>query len=161
MVKVLIVLYESLKEDVNLLSKLEETVKALKRFIGPDSLYITLTSQFKELFDRFPDLVFINNDKGSKLYAIYKGLRKLRGNNVLVVDGGTIFLRDKALDFISKKKNMILKRENLWGGLAYIKLVDLDYFIRTIERMLEEEVDLMKVVDTVHREYGIECEISS
>lgn len=75
--KVLLVLYNALSNREDLLKKLEEELNLLSRVIGPDSIYAVIPSEMKDLFDRF-ELVFIRNDKGSFLYGLYKGLRKLR-----------------------------------------------------------------------------------
>ncbi|MCX8060071.1 MAG: hypothetical protein N3C13_02610, partial [Aquificaceae bacterium] len=88
--KVLIILYSKLLEDNDLLQKVSEKVNYLKKLIGPDSLYAVITTEMKDFIDRFPDLIFIRNDKGTFLYGLYKGLRKLRGNDVLVLDPSKI-----------------------------------------------------------------------
>ncbi|MCS6998190.1 MAG: hypothetical protein N2648_01000 [Aquificaceae bacterium] len=157
--KVLLVFYSKLLEDGDLLRKVNEKVNLLKRFIGPDSLYAVITTEMKDFIDRFPDLVFIRNDRGTFLYGLYKGLRKLRGNDVLVLDPLRFTSLDRLKDFISKRRrNALYTSEGQWKGLALFRLVDLDYFIRTLESSFQEERDLFAVVEKVKEDYGIEYE---
>ncbi|RMH05445.1 MAG: hypothetical protein D6699_03460 [Aquificota bacterium] len=159
--KVLIVLYSKLLQDKDLKTKLLQKVGALKKLIGPDSLYAVITSEMKEVIDLLPDLVFIRNDKGSFVYGLYKGLRKLRGNDVLVLDGGKNLEVEKLREFISKRrKNVVYAVENMWKGMALIRLIDLDYLIRTLETFLkEEEANFLSIVEKLKEDYGIEYEI--
>lgn len=153
------VLYSRLLEDRELSGKLSEKVNLLKKFIGPDSLYAVITTEMKEFFDSFPDLVFIRNDRGTFLYGLYKGLRKLRGNDVLVLDPSRLISLEKIKDFISKRrKNVLYTSEGEWKGIALFRLIDLDYLIRTLESFLSEERDLWDVVEKVRKDYGIEYE---
>lgn len=154
------VLYSRLLEDKELFTKVSEKVNFLKKLIGPDSLYAVITTEMKDFIDNFPDLVFIRNDKGTFLYGLYKGLRKLRGNDVLVLDPSKFISLEKIKDFVSKRrKNVVYTSEGEWKGIALFRLIDLDYFIRTIEGFLSEEKDLWDVVERVKRDYGIEYEI--
>ncbi|MFN3870477.1 MAG: hypothetical protein ACK4MW_03200 [Aquificaceae bacterium] len=160
--KVLLVFYSKVIDESQLLQKAKEKVQALKRLIGPDSLYATITTEMKDFFDHFPELVFIRNDKGTFLYGLYKGLRKLRGNDVLVMDPLQDISFDKLKEFISKKRsNMIHLQNSQWKGLAKFRLIDLDYFIRTLEFILfeSEEKDLGSVMAKVREDYGIEYEL--
>ncbi len=160
--KVLLVFYSRLVGETQLLQKVSEKVLALRRLIGPDSLYAVITTEMKEFFDLFPDLVFIRNDKGTFLYGLYKGLRKLRGNEVLVIDPLQDISLDKLKEFISKKRsNMIHSQNSQWKGLARFRLIDLDYFIRTLEFILfeSEEKDFNSVMAKVKEDYGIEYEL--
>ncbi len=157
MVKAILVLYGELLKDKDFLTKLENNVKLLKKYIGPDSLYAVITSEMKELIDRFPDLVFIRNDEGTVKYGIYKALRKLRGNDVLVIDGGECLSLEKMKEFISaRRKNLLAVKEGIWKGLALLRLIDLDYYIRTLEELLRSEVDFAGIVHRVKEKYGIE-----
>lgn len=159
--KVLIVLYSKLLQDKNLKERLLEKVSVLKKLIGPDSLYASITSEMKELIDLLPDLVFIRNDRGSFVYGLYKGLRKLRGNDVLILDGGKDFDVEKIREFVSKRrKNAVHIVENMWKGIALLRLVDLDYFIRTLEAFLSyEDISFLSIVEKLKEDYGIEYEI--
>ncbi len=157
--KVLMVFYSKLLEESDLLQRVAEKVSTLKRLIGPDSLYAVITTEMKDFIDRFPDLVFIRNDRGTFLYGLYKGLRKLRGNDVLILDPSQVIGIDKLREFISKRrKNALYSESGKWKGLALIRLIDLDYLIRTVEGLLGEEKDLALLMENIRQEYGIEYE---
>jgi len=160
--KVLLVFYSKLLSESELLQRVSEKVNTLKRFIGPDSLYAVITSEMKDFIDKFPDLVFIRNDKGTFLYGLYKGLRKLRGNDVLVLDPFQAISLDKIKEFISKRRVNAFHSLNEHGkGIALFRLIDLDYFIRSSEILLLEkkEEDLSTLMEKVKQDYGIEYEM--
>ncbi|MEJ7555293.1 MAG: hypothetical protein WKI49_04490 [Aquificaceae bacterium] len=157
--KVLIVFYSKLLQDSELLQKVVDKVNILKKLIGPDSLYAVITTEMKDFIDKFPDLVFIRNDRGTFLYGLYKGLRKLRGNDVLVLDPSQVISLDKLKEFIAKRRQNALYSENgKWKGIALVRLIDLDYLIRTLEGFLGEEKELTAVMEKVKQEYGIQYE---
>ncbi len=157
--KVLIVFYSKLLQDSELLQKVVDKVNILKKLIGPDSLYAVITTEMKDFIDKFPDLVFIRNDRDTFLYGLYKGLRKLRGNDVLVLDPSQVISLDKLKEFIAKRRQNALYSENgKWKGIALVRLIDLDYLIRTLEGFLEEEKELTAVMEKVKQEYGIQYE---
>ena len=157
--KVLIVFYSKLLQDSELLQKVVDKVNILKKLIGPDSLYAVITTEMKDFIDKFPDLVFIRNDRGTFLYGLYKGLRKLRGNDVLVLDPSQVISLDKLKEFIAKRRQNALYSENgKWKGIALVRLIDLDYLIRTLEGFLGEEKELTAVMEKVMQEYGIQYE---
>ncbi|WP_029551614.1 hypothetical protein [Thermocrinis jamiesonii] len=152
--KVLLILYRSLLNKKDLIKDLEDQVNLLSRVIGPDSIYAVITSEMKDLFDKFPELVFINNEKGSFIYGLYKGLRKLRGNHVLVIDPVEKLTKEKLGKLLSAgKKNIISK------GVALLKLMDLDYVIRTVEKYRNAEANIEDILNEVYQEYGIKYEI--
>ncbi len=152
--KVLLILYKSLLEKEDLQKDLEEQVSLLNRIIGPDSIYAVITSEMKDLFDKFPELVFINNEKGSFLYGLYKGLRKLRGNHVLVLDPIEKLTKEKLAKFLNAgKKNIVSK------GAVLLRLMDLDYVIRTVEKRRNVEGSIEDILNEVYQEYGIKYEI--
>jgi len=152
--KVLLVLYESLLSRGNIHQQLEEQLNLLSKVIGPDSIYAVITSEMKHLFDLFPELVFIKNDKGSFLYGLYKGLRKLRGNHVLVLDPIEKLTKEKLSQFLSAgKKNLVSK------GMALFRLMDLDYIIRTVEKYKNSEGSIEEILSEVYQEYGIKYEV--
>ncbi|MFN3976435.1 MAG: hypothetical protein ACK4LT_05160 [Aquificaceae bacterium] len=160
--KVLLVFYSKLLNESELLQRVSEKVSILKKLIGPDSLYAVITSEMKDFIDKFPDLVFIRNDKGTFLYGLYKGLRKLRGNDVLVLDPFHVISLDKIKEFISKRRMNALHSFNEQGkGMALFRLIDLDYFIRSLEFLLleREEGDLNNLMMKVKQDYGIEYEM--
>ncbi|WP_304090021.1 hypothetical protein [Hydrogenobacter thermophilus] len=160
MMKVLIVLYSKLIEDAQLVEKMEEKVRLLKKLVGPDSLYAVITSNMKHLFDKFPELVFLRNDEETLLYGIYKGLRKLRGNDVLLLDGKETITKERIINFISqRRKNLLSVAQNGWRGVAVLKMIDLDYIIRTMERFLKEDTDFLQIMKLVKEDYGIEYEV--
>lgn len=153
------VFYSKLLQEKELLQRVADKVNTLKKLIGPDSLYAVITTEMKDFMDRFPDLVFIKNDRGTFLYGLYKGLRKLRGNDVLILDPSRTISLDTLREFISKrKKNALYSTEGKWKGLALLRLIDLDYLIRMLENSLEEEKDLTVVMERMKQEYGIEYE---
>ena len=157
--KVLIVFYSKLLQDSELLQKVVDKVNILKKLIGPDSLYAVITTEMKDFIDKFPDLVFIRNDRGTFLYGLYKGLRKLRGNDVLVLDPSQVISLDKLKEFIAKRRQNALYSENgKWKGIALVRLIDLDSLIRTLEGFLGEEKELTAVMEKVKQEYGIQYE---
>ncbi len=157
--KVLIVFYSKLLQDSELLQKVVDKVNILKKLIGPDSLYAVITTEMKDFIDKFPDLVFIRNDRGTFLYGLYKGLRKLRGNDVLVLDPSQVISLDKLKEFIAKRRQNALYSENgKWKGIALVRLIDLDYIIRTLEGFLGEEKELTAVMEKVKQDYGIQYE---
>lgn len=157
--KVLIVFYSKLLQDSELLQKVVDKVNILKKLIGPDSLYAVITTEMKDFIDKFPDLVFIRNDRDTFLYGLYKGLRKLRGNDVLVLDPSQVISVDKLKEFIAKRRQNALYSENgKWKGIALVRLIDLDYLIRTLEGLLGEEKELTAVMEKVRQEYGIQYE---
>jgi len=157
--KVLIVFYSKLLQERDLLQKVVDKVNILKKLIGPDSLYAVITTEMKDFIDKFPDLVFIRNDRGTFLYGLYKGLRKLRGNDVLVLDPSQVISLDKLKEFIAKRRQNALYSENgKWKGIALVRLIDLDYLIRTLEGLLGEEKELTAVMEKVKQEYGIQYE---
>ncbi|MCS7170833.1 MAG: hypothetical protein NZ851_00800 [Aquificaceae bacterium] len=157
--KVLLVFYSKLLEESDLPKKVGEKVNILKKLIGPDSLYAVITTEMKDFMDRFPDLVFIRNDNGTFLYGLYKGLKKLRGNDVLVLDPSQVINIDKIKEFISKRrKNVLYLLNGEWKGMALLRLIDLDYFIRTVEALLSEEKDISVIMERVKEDYGIEYE---
>ncbi len=157
--KVLIVFYSKLLQERDLLQRVVDKVNILKKLIGPDSLYAVITTEMKDFIDKFPDLVFIRNDRGTFLYGLYKGLRKLRGNDVLVLDPSQVISLDKLKEFIAKRRQNALYSENgKWKGIALVRLIDLDYLIRTLEGFLGEEKELTAVMEKVKQEYGIQYE---
>ncbi len=153
------VFYSKILQERDLLQKVADKVHTLKRLIGPDSLYAVITTEMKDFIDKFPDLVFIRNDTGTFLYGLYKGLRKLRGNDVLILDPSQVVSLDKLKEFVSKRrKNALYSTNGQWQGLALLRLIDLDYLIRTLEGLISEDKDLTVVMEKLKQEYGIEYE---
>ena len=135
-------LYPKLLEEgkEQLYTRIEKNVELLQKFIGVDSLYVSMTSHFKDLFERFPDLCIINSIKENPVFGAYRGLRKLRGNDVLMVDGGISLSREEITKFLGGlhvKVGLIKKK---WAGIALIKMRDLDYVIKSLERNFERSI---------------------
>ena len=146
MIKVLLVLHKALLNTEDLLKKLEEELNLLSKVMGPDSIYAVIPSEMKDLFDRFPELVFIRNDRGSFLYWLYKGLKKLRGNHVLVLDPVERLTREKLAKVLSAGKKNVLSK-----GWALLRLMDLDYVIRTVEKYKEKEGSMEEILEEVYK----------
>jgi hypothetical protein len=51
------------------------------------------------------------------------------------------------------KKNVLSK------GCALLRLMDLDYVIRTVEKHREKEGSMEEILEEVYKEYGIKYEI--
>ena len=137
--KVLILLYSKLisERKRDLYRDLEKNVEILSKVIGIDSIYASISSHFKDLFDRLPDVCFINNIRDSSVFGAYKGLRKLRGDDVLLLDGGVKITRELLQRFIGRINVTVGTIKDKWAGIAVVKMRDVDYFIRSLERNLE------------------------
>ncbi len=133
--KALILLYSQLlnsnKEEFY--KKLGANVDLLKRLIGVDSLYASVSSSFREVFERFPDVCLINSVKDGSVFAAYRGLRKLRGEDVLLIDGGVSLKREHIAQFLNRLNVTVGVLKNSWGGIALIKMRDIDYVIKSLE----------------------------
>ncbi len=140
--KVLILLYSQLlnsnREEFH--KKLGDNVELLKRLIGVDSLYASVSSSFKDVFDRFPDLCLINSIRDSSVFAAYRGLRKLRGDDVLLVDGGLALKKDHIVQFLNRLNVTVGVLKDSWAGIAFIKMRDIDYVIKSLEKNFEKSV---------------------
>ncbi len=137
--KVLLLIYSKLvstnKKD--LYRDLERNLEILNKVIGIDSVYASISSHFKDLFDRFPDVCFINNLRDSSVFGAYKGLRKLRGDDVLILDGGVKVTRDLLFKFLGRIHVTVGTVKERWAGIALVKMRDLDYVIRSLEKNFE------------------------
>jgi hypothetical protein len=137
--KVLLLLYSKLVSSNRreLYRNLEKNLEVLNRVVGVDSIYASISSQFKDLFDKFPDLCFINNLRDSSVFGAYKGLRKLRGDDVILLDGGVRVTRDLILKFLGRIHVTVGIVKDRWAGIALVKMRDLDYVIKSLERNFE------------------------
>jgi len=87
--KLLLIFYEDLvKSKKEILDSMHKNFRIIKKFFGIDNVYASITSSFIELFSIFPDICLINNIKGTINYGVYKGLRKLKGDDVVLIDAG-------------------------------------------------------------------------
>lgn len=134
--KVLVVLYSGLLREGKdkLYSRLEENLKLINKVIGIDNIYASVSSRFKDLFDRFVDVCFINNVRDCAVFGAYKGLRKLRGNDVLIIDGCVKLEKEHLLQFLSRIKVTVGMVNGRWLGIAFVGMRDLDYVVRSLER---------------------------
>ncbi len=134
--KALLLLYSELLNTgkEKFYSELEKNLDILGRIIGIDSIYASVSSHFKEVFDKFPEVCLINNLKDSSVFGAYKGLRKLRGNDVLLIDGGTKLTKESVFSFFNRMHVTVGMVKERWSGIALIKMRDLDYVVKSMER---------------------------
>ncbi len=140
--KALLLLYSGLLEEgkEKLYTELEKNISLLTRIIGIDSIYASVSSHFKDMFDKFPEVCFINNVRDSSVFGAYKGLRKLRGNDVLLVDGGSTLTKEGLLAFFNRVNVTVGMVKERWSGVALIKMRDVDYMIRSLEKNFERSI---------------------
>ncbi len=153
--KTLILLYSDLLKigKEKLYAQLEQNINLLQKVIGIDSIYASISSQFKDLFDKFPDVCFINNLKDTSVFGAYKGLRKLRGNNVLLIDGGVKLSRETIAKFLNRINVTVGIIKDRWSGIALINMRDLDYVIKSLEKNFERT--LLDAFYTLRDTYSI------
>ncbi|NPB07867.1 MAG: hypothetical protein GXN96_02930 [Aquificae bacterium] len=152
--KTLLIFYRELhrsKEEV--LRTVEENYRLIRKLLGIDNLYASITGEFLELFNRLPEACLINNIRGSINYGIYKGLRKLKGDDVLIVDGGRPLTRELLSRLVIGDRPSILVEEGRWLGLAYVPTKEIYYFIKSLERNLESCIT--EAFETLKSLYGI------
>ncbi len=154
--KVLIVLHSRLKKNKDRLYKTWQTnINLLTRMVGIDNLYISVSSNFIEVFDMFPNLCFVNNKRDSFSYGAYIGLRKLRMNDVLLIDGNTILDKDSLVSMIKNAgENVVAKAKDGWACMSYIIKRDIDYLIKSFEKCIDGDIN--SVIKTLRRTFGIE-----
>ncbi|HIC97337.1 MAG TPA: hypothetical protein EYP11_02930 [Aquificaceae bacterium] len=140
--RVLLVLYSELLRTgkENLYEELGKNLRTINRVIGLDNIYACVSSHFRDMFDRFPELCFINNLRDTPVFGAYKGLRKLRENDVLLIDGGARFGKENLLTLLGKINVTVGMLKERWSGLAFIKMRDLDYVIKSLERNFEGSI---------------------
>ncbi|MDQ7038151.1 MAG: hypothetical protein Q9N26_02980 [Aquificota bacterium] len=156
--KALLLLYSKLihPNRSELYRNLERNMEVLNRIIGIDSIYASISSHFKDLFDKFPEVCFVNNLRDTSVFGAYKGLRKLRGNDVLLLDGGVKVTRDLLLRFIDKVHVTVGVFRERWAGIALVKMRDLDYVVRSLEKNFEGT--MMDAFRTLKETYSIVTE---
>ncbi len=140
--KALLVLYSELLENgrEKFYKELEKNVSVLNRIVGIDSVYASVSSQFKDIFERFPDLCLINNLRDTSVFGAYKGLRKLRGNDVLLIDGGIRLSKETLFNFFNRVHVTVGMVREKWSGVAFVKMRDVDYVIRSLENNFEKSI---------------------
>ncbi len=156
--KTLLLFYSDLLEEGKdkLYQELENNIKILKKTVGVDSIYASISSQFKDIFDRFPDLCLINSLRDNPVFAAYRGLRKLRGSDVLLIDGGAKFNKENILSFFNRFNVTVGMIKEKWSGLALIKMRDIDYVIKSMERNFEK--NLLDAFYTLRDSYSVVTE---
>ncbi len=140
--KALLLLYSELLQEgkEKLYERLEKNISILQRVIGVDSIYASVSSHFKDTFDRFPDLCLINSVKDSPVFGAYRGLRKLRGDDVLLVDGGTGLTKEGVFKFFNRIHVTVGLVKERWSGVALVKMRDIDYMVRSLEKNFENRI---------------------
>ena len=154
--KVLLLVYSDLLKKEDFWEVFEKNVDILSRVIGIDSLYASVSSRFIEIFDRFPEICFINNLKDTPVFGAYKGLRKLRGNDVLIVDGGCPLSKDWIFQLINRVNVTVGMLKQRWAGIALVKMRELDYMVRSLEKNFERS--MLEAFHTLKNTYSVVTE---
>ncbi|MCS7084352.1 MAG: hypothetical protein NZL90_05165 [Aquificaceae bacterium] len=138
-----------------------EKLMPIERLFGQDSLYAVISADAKHFIDAFPELVYIFNETGSLLHGIYKGLRKLRGNDVFLIDLSFEHSAEVIRQFAkARRQNLLHSINGSWQGLALLRLIDLDYVIRSLESLVDRNyLDFAQIMQSIKREYGIEYDL--
>ncbi|NPB07050.1 MAG: hypothetical protein GXO03_05560 [Aquificae bacterium] len=141
--KILLLLYDGLSSrKAEVLKQLEENYRFIRKRLGLDTVYATVTQDFTELLRKFPELCFIPSP-GSLRQSVYKGLKKLKDADVLLVDGGSK-LEPEGVKLLLKNRVLALVTKNgRWAGLAYVPLREVKYLIKSAERQGLESVTAM------------------
>jgi len=140
--KALLILYPDLLEGGRdrLYSELEQNLEVLRRVIGIDSLYASVSAHFRDIFERFPEVCLINSLRENPVFAAYRGLRKLRGNDVLLIDGGVRLSKENLFKFLNRMHVTVGMVRERWSGIAFVKMRDIDYLIKSLERNFERSI---------------------
>ncbi|WP_461828873.1 hypothetical protein [Aquifex sp.] len=155
--KILLIFYEDLvKNKEEILTLMQKNFRMIKKFFGIDNIYASITSSFLEIFKAFPEICLINNLKGTVNYGIYKGLRKLKEDDVVIIDAGKeikesvvrkIFLGDKPYLFLNGRD---------WCGVAFVPKREVYYVIKSFEQ--NPEKGIMEAFAFLRNTYGIDYE---
>ncbi|HIP42425.1 MAG TPA: hypothetical protein EYG91_00595 [Aquifex aeolicus] len=157
--KVLLVFHKDLEIEKDKVLKLTEVnYEFIRRKLGIDNLYASITEGFLEVFKRFPEICFINNTKGTLNFGVYKGLRKLKGDDILIIDAGKKLVEEKLKKLYVFDIPSLLIRGNKWEGLAYIPKKEVYYFIKSLERSFEKCI--IETFKILRNSYGISYIIS-
>jgi len=153
--KVLLLLYSDLLKEgkEKLYSRLERNLKLINKMIGIDNIYACVSAPFKDLFEKFPEVCFINNVGDSSVFGAYKGLRKLRGNDVLIIDGSAILEKEHLVQFFNRVHVTVGMIKERWSGIALVKMRDVDYLIRSLEKNFENS--MLDAFKTLKETYSI------
>ncbi len=150
--KALLVLYSGLK-DKEINSTIENNIKLLYRTVGIDSIYASISEHFLDMFHKFPDLCFVNNSRDEPSFGTYRGLRKLRGNDVLVIEGFVRLNRELIQGFLNRVNLTVGTIRGRWSGLAFINMKNLDYVVRSLEFSFGK--DLKHAFEVLQNKYSI------
>ncbi|WP_461832292.1 hypothetical protein [Aquifex sp.] len=153
--KVLLVFYSELEKKKDSVLKLtEENYRFIRKKLGIDNLYAVITESFLDAFKLFPEFCFINNTRGTLNFGVYKGLRKLKGDDILVIDAGNRLVEDKLVKISLGGIASILTHKGKWLGVAYIPKREIYYFLRSLEKTFDRCItDAFKVLKS---SYGID-----
>jgi len=150
--KVLLLFYEELNAKRGEVFKvMEENYRVLKRRLGLDNLYASVSEDFLGLVKSFPELCFIYNRLGTLQEGLYRGLRKLKKDDLLIVDGGKRIKEESLWALLKEKVPSLALSGESWGGLAYVPLREVYYLIKSLER----EEGLVKAFEALKKIYGI------
>ncbi|WP_457600674.1 hypothetical protein [Hydrogenivirga sp.] len=140
--KALLVLYSELigEGKERFYDELERNLSVLNRVIGIDNIYLSVSSHFRDIFDKFPEVCLINNIRDSSVFGAYRGLRKLRGNDVLLIDGGIRLSKESLFNFFNRMHVTVGMVKERWSGIAFVKMRDIDYVIKSLERNFEKNI---------------------
>ncbi len=153
--KALMILHSGLEVE-NLSSLIERNLKVLYRTIGIDSVYASISEQFLDMFGKFPEVCFINNSKDEAVFGAYRGLRKLRGNNVLLIEGFIGLNKELIHSFLNRINMTVGTIKGRWSGIAFVNMRDLDYLVRSMEFNFGKGI--ANAFATLKEKYGIEPE---
>jgi predicted PP-loop superfamily ATPase len=106
------------------------------------------------MFSKFPEVCFVNNVRDEAAFGAYKGLRKLRGNNVLLIEGLVRLNRNFIHNFLNRVNITVGTVKGNWSGVAFISMRDLDYMVRSLEFNLGKGIS--NAFKTLKDKYGIE-----
>jgi len=156
--KVLLIFYEDLvKNKEEILSLLRKNFRAIKRFFGIDTVYASITSSFLEVFNLFPDICLINNLKGTINYGIYKGLRKLKDSDVVIIDAGKEIKESIVRKIFQSDKPYLFLKDGNWYGIAFVPRREVYYIIKSFEK--NPEKCITEAFSFLKKTYGIDYEL--
>ena len=155
--KILLIFYEDLvKNKEEILSLMQKNFRMIRKFFGIDNIYASITANFLEIFRAFPDICLINNLKGTINYGIYKGLRKLKEDDVVIIDAGKEIKESIVRKIFQSDKPYLFLKNKSWYGIAFIPRREVYYVIKSFER--NPEASIMDAFNFLRKTYGIDYE---
>ncbi len=136
-----------------IIERLKRTLKTAIKLIGMDVIFMVIPPNLKNFFDLFPEVCFINGEGKDLVFSLYKGLRKLRGSDVLILDASKELKREEVVLALKERENVLFLNGGRWSGLAKVLLRDVDYLIRASEECFGK--DLRQVFKKAKELYGI------